>query len=190
MRWVCSIALFMIFSGIILELIADTKYYKFAKWVAGTVLLLQFIKPFSQTDMIHERLVASFGSFEYALGTDRVLEEIYQADEETESSVLKTYKDRISVQINRILNKNGLRLENVELSVEQDGIINRMHVWARYLDGMEPDGIRIPTVAPVSITEVLERKTVTPMELYIRETLAEFYQIEENKIEVVIQEAE
>ena len=50
----------------------------------------------------------------------------------------------------------------------------------------------IPTVVPVRLEEKgkKEKKTVSPMELYIREVLAEFYQLEENKIEVVIQEAE
>ena len=43
---------------------------------------------------------------------------------------------------------------------------------------------------PVNISEVPKKNTVSPLELYIRETLAEFYQTEENKIEVVIQEAE
>ena len=42
MQWIRDIALFLVFSGILLEMIADTKYYKFAKWVAGLILLLQF----------------------------------------------------------------------------------------------------------------------------------------------------
>ena len=50
----------------------------------------------------------------------------------------------------------------------------------------------IPTVVPIRLEEkgIKEKKIVSPMELYIREVLAEFYQLEENKIEVVIQEAE
>ena len=43
MEWVCNISLFLVFSGLLLELIADTKYYKFARWVASVILLLQFI---------------------------------------------------------------------------------------------------------------------------------------------------
>ena len=50
MQWIRDIALFLVFSGILLEMISDTKYYKFAKWVAGMILLLQFLKPLADTE--------------------------------------------------------------------------------------------------------------------------------------------
>lgn len=190
MQWICNIALFMVLSGILLEMIADTKYYKFARWVAGVILLLQFIKPVAETEDIQGRFAAIFSSFDYALGTDKILEEIYAVNGQTENSVLETYKENISDQIDRILRQNGLGLASAELSVAEDGILTEMLVWARYLDGKEETGILIPTVMPVRISEEERKKTVSPLELYIRETLAEFYQMDENKIEVVIQEAE
>lgn len=190
MQWVCNIAMFLVLSGILMELIADTKYYKFAKWVTGVILILQFIKPLSETETIWDRFTTRFSAFDYALGTDRVLEEIYQVGGQTEESVLEQYKKTVSDQIDRILNKNGLRLEQAELSVAEDGTIINMQVQARYLDGKESTRIKIPTVAPINPGETPKKKTVSPMELYIRETLAEFYQLEENRIEVVIQEAE
>ena len=82
----------MVFSGLLLELIADTKYYKFARWVAGLILLLQFIQPFTEVETIWERFTASFQSFDYAMGTDKVVEELYQIGEKTETSVLQNYK--------------------------------------------------------------------------------------------------
>ena len=77
MQWIRDVALFLVFSGIMLELISDTKYYKFAKWVAGMILLLQFIKPLADTENFGNWFVSRMFSFDYALGTDRVLEEIY-----------------------------------------------------------------------------------------------------------------
>lgn len=190
MQWVCNIALFLVFSGILLEMIADTKYYKFARWVAGVILLLQFLKPLAETDGLWSRFMAQFQSFDYALGADKILEEIYQVNGQTEGSVLEKYKENISLQINEILQKNGLRLEMAELSVEENGKLEFMKVWARYQDKQKQTGIWIPTVAPVNVSEEQKKDTVSPLELYIRETLAEFYQMDENKIEVVIQEAE
>jgi len=61
-------------------------------------------------------------------------------------------------------------------------------VQAVYLDTEERTKIWIPTVAPINASEI--KQIVSPLELYIRETLAEFYRMEKNKIEVVIQEAE
>ncbi|MBP3611129.1 MAG: stage III sporulation protein AF [Lachnospiraceae bacterium] len=192
MQWICSIALFLVLSSILLEMIADTRYYKFARWVAGVILLLQFLKPFTDTERLWEKFKASFWSFDYALGADKVLEEIYRTEEVTESAVLLGYKENISRQIGQLLQENGLWLLAVELEVEDSGKLKSMDVTAQYLDGTErkEETIWVPTVVPVNVGETPKKHTVSPMELYIRETLAEFYQMDENKIEVVIQEAE
>ena len=190
MQWICNITLFLIFSGILLELIADTKYYKFARWVAGIILLLQVIQPMTKVEDIGGRFLAIFDSFDYALGTDKVLEEIYRVNDRTESTVLEEYKKSVSEQIDRILQKNGLGLAVAEIAVAEDGTLDELKVRANYLDGREKTGILIPTVIPVRIGEVEKKERVSPLELYIRENLAEFYQMDENKIEVVIQEAE
>jgi len=189
MQWICSIAMFLVLSGIVLELIADTKYYKFARWVTGVILLLQFLKPVAENDFTRNRFDTVFGSFDYALGADRVVEEIYETDRQAEQTVLSEYKADIAAQINRILQKNGLKLVQTELSVVNDGTIEKMWVWAEYLDGTEGKEQPVPTIAPVRIGEERKVDAVSPLELYIRETLSEFYQIEENNIEVIIQEA-
>ena len=76
------------------------------------------------------------------------------------------------------------------MSVEENGRLESVKIWARYQDKQRAEGIWIPTVVPVNISEAPKKETVSPLELYIRATLAEFYQMDENKIEVVIQEAE
>ncbi len=192
MQWICNIALFLVLSSILLEMIADTKYYKFARWVAGVILLLQFLQPLTDTEDVWEKFKASLWSFDYALGADKVLEKIYQTGEATESSVLTSYKGNISGQIDQLLQNNGLRLLEAELEVEDSGKLLSLVVTAQYLDGTEPEGgtIWVPTVVPVNVSKTPKKNTVSPMELYIRESLAEFYQMDKNKIEVVIQEAE
>lgn len=190
MQWVCSIAMFLVLSGIVLELIADTKYYKFARFVAGIILLLQFLKPLTASETLWNLFLTKFSAFDYALGTDRVLEDIYSGEEYAENSVLAAYKESIAEQIGRLLEKNGLGLVSTEISVAEDGSIGNLVVWAAYLDGKEQKEPLIPTVVPVRIGETKQKQTVSPLELYIRETLAKFYQMEEEKIEVVIGEAE
>ena len=103
--------------------------------------------------------------------------------------MLTEYKAQIGVQIDRILQKNGLELVQTELSVANDGTVEKMQVWAAYLDGKEAEAVLVPTVVPVRIGEERKENTVSPLELYIRELLAEFFRIEENNIEVIIQEA-
>ena len=189
MQWIRDIALFLVFSGILLEMIAGTKYYKFAKWVAGMILLLQFVKPLTNVEDFGNRLVSGFMSFDYSMDTDRVLEEIYEADKQTESTVLMSYKKKIAEQIDELLRKNGLYLWEVEMMVAEDGTLQKLQVLAFYENKPEQTDILIPTVVPVFIGESPMKHTISPMELYIRELLASVYGMEENNVEVIIREA-
>ena len=189
MQWIRDIALFLVFSGILLETVSDTKYYKFTKWVAGMILLLQFVKPLANTENFGNWFSARLFSFDYALGTDRVLEEIYRTDEQRENSVLSAYRSKVEEQIERLLNENGLKLAGAKIEVEKDGTLQKLQVLAVYEDEQEKTGILVPTVAPVRLGEFPKNDTLSPMELYIRELLAGFYGIDENKVEVIIQEA-
>lgn len=189
MKWICNMALFLMLSGILLELISDTRYYKFARWVTGVIFLTQMLRPFAETGEIRERFASVFSSFHYAVSSDRVVEEIYQVNGQTSGRVLNTYKEALTAQMAEILCKNGLTLAAAEIEVEDNGKISHLNVLAFYQDKRQEETvILVPTVAPVALSETEKKKTVSPMELYIREILAEFYQVEENKIIVVIQE--
>ncbi len=188
MQWICNIALFLMLSGILLEVAADTKYYKFARWVSGVLLLLQFLQPVTDMESVQSKFITMFSSFDYALGTEKVVEEIYRVEEQTENTVLASYTKTIEEQVAEKLENNGLVLLQMDILVAEDGAVEQMDVWAEYKDGKETQDILVPTVVPVRIGEE-KKQTVSPLELYIRELLAEFYRMEENKIRVIIQEA-
>ena len=189
MEWVCNISLFLVFSGLLLEIIADTKYYKFARWVAGLILLLQFIQPFTEVEMIWDKFTASFQSFDYAMGTDKVVEELYQIGEKTETSVLQNYKKVISEQITQLLQNSGIQVKQIQLEIKPTGEIEWLNIRAVY--GEQEELVREMKrieISPIQLEEVIKQESFSPMELYVRDYLAEFYQMDKNKIEVVIQD--
>lgn len=193
MEWICSITLYAVFSGLLLELIADTKYYRYAKWVVGIFLLMQFVQPLLTWNGPGAGLLAKITSLEYALGGERILDELYETEQRRTQSVLTDYKTAVTGQIAQLLKQNGLALHLAEMEVKDTGELLALQVEAGYMDGTQETGeIRIPTVAPVRITNRQEdsMEVISPMELYIREQLAELYQMDENKIIVVIREAE
>ena len=191
MEWICSIALFLVFSELLLELISDTKYYKFARWVASVILLLQFIQPFTDIESIWNKFTTSFQAFDYAMKTDNVVEQLYQVGEQTETKVLQSYKMAISEQIEQLLQKHGLQLKQIEVEVGKTGEIVWLNVRAMYEEKEEViQEIKIIEIERIKLEETVKKEVVSPMELYIRDYLSEFYQIDKNKIEVVIQEVE
>ena len=95
----------------------------------------------------------------------------------------------VSKQADRLLRENGLKLAGAEIEVEKDGTLKKLWVLAVYEDKQENAEIYIPTVTPVRLGELPKNTVVSPMELYIRELLAGFYGMDENKVEVEILEA-
>ena len=78
-------------------------------------------------------------------------------------------------------NKDGKVTKTIKKNYEYSGMTMR---------GTHRANIALDIVpADEELDEEPKKTTVSPLELYIRELLAECYQIEENKIEVVIQEA-
>lgn len=190
-EWIKNIAMFLVISGLLLEMIAETKYYKFARWVTGVILILQLIQPFVDTQNLWERFLASFRSFDYAIGSERVLEEIYATTDVSAQSVLKSYRESIIGQVETILNQYSIGLVDTEIEIKEDGTLEWLYVLGEYKT-KEEAFVRIPTVVPVEITKEQweeEQNVISPMELYLQEILAEFYHVDKNRINVVIQEA-
>ena len=191
--WLKDIAMFLVISGLILEVIAETKYERFVRWVVGIILILQLVRPMAETKEIWGRFAAYLQSFDYAVGSEKVLEEIYSVSDEAQQTVLKSYKESVYAQINQLLSRYKVKLLSAQIEVAEDGELLYLKVYAGYDTGKNEEmsgEIKIPMVAPVIVErEEEEEKIATPMELHIRSVLAEFYQIDENRIEVELKEA-
>ena len=194
-EWIETIAMFLVMAGLLLEMLAETKYYKFVRWVVGVILMLQLLRPFADTQELWERFTASVRSFDYAMGSERVMEEIYAASEGTSESVQNQYKAMLEEQVAKLLQQHEITLRRLETEIGEDGALLRLYVYGQYKTE-ESDGlVQIPTIepiAPVTITENEEEKEngiMSPLELYLCERLAEFYRIEESRIYVEIGEA-
>ena len=191
-EWIKNIAMFLVMAGLILEMLAETKYYKFVRWVIGVILMLQLLKPLADTQELWERFMTGVRSFDYAMGSERVLEEIYDASEGTAESVQNKYKAMLAEQVAKLLGEHEIILQKMETEVGEDGAILKLHVYGIYKTEETEAYVQIPTIAPVVISgeeEENEDGIMSPLELYLCEMLAEFYRIEENRICVEIGEA-
>ncbi len=198
LEWIKDIAMFLVFSGLLLEMTAETKYYKFLRWGVGMMLLLQVIRPITDAQGLWEKMLAKIQSFEYAVGSEKILEQLYETSELEKKTVEDKYKQAITAQVEKILDRYETELVYTEIELNEDGSLSSLFVKGEYrTEKKEGGSISIPTIRPIETvqteTDRKENDTVkknSPMELYLRETLAEFYQLDENRIEVVIQEAE
>lgn len=195
LEYIKEIAFFMVFSGILLELTADTKYHKFSEWVVGLLLILKLVKPWMEGEPVWEQFLYRFASFEYALGVDEVTEQLFSAEEAVGRSVQSAYEETLNAQIEHLLHNSRLTLVAASYEFEErTGELKQMAITAVYQmsreEAEEEGQIQIRPIEKVVVGEREEQQpeVITPMELYIKNMLADFYQLSADNINVSIRE--
>lgn len=192
-----QLAFFMIFSGIMLELVAGTKYQKFVEWVVGLLLILQIAAPLAGEGGLWEKFLYRLRSFEYSIQKEAAFEKIVAGEEQAEASVRAAYESVLEEQLRQLLQKEQLVVEQVKFYFEESGTgLRGLMVLARteQRKAAEPDGqerVTIRRIGPVSLEQVpskTEQKLLTPREIYLTKLLSDFYQLSEEHIYVSIQE--
>lgn len=197
MEYVKQIAFFMVFSGILLELISGTKYQKFGEWVVGILLIMQIVMPFINKEQIWDKFLYRLASFDYVMQGESVLEEIVLGEEQVTESVRITYEETLRKQIAAILERNSLVLQKAAFEIsETSGELLKLSVWAGYQtqtqEKQKEEKILISAIPPIVIgtkeEETEQPKVMTPLEIYIKNLLSDFYNLEANNINISIQE--
>lgn len=197
--WIRNLAMFLVFSGLLLEMTAETKYDKFIRYGVGILLLLQVIRPIADAQGLWDKVLTKIQSLEYTVGSEKILDKLYETSELGYQTVEDKYKEAITAQVEKILDRHEIELLYTEIELKEDGSLGRLLVRGEYRTEKKEEGsISIPTVRPIEPVrteeereeEIRTEEKNSPLRLYLRKTLAEFYQVDENRIEVVIQEAE
>lgn len=197
MEMIRQLAFFMIFSGIMLELVAGTKYQKFVEWVVGLLLILQLAALLAGEGGLWEKFLYRLRSFEYSIQKEAAFEKIVAGEEQAEASVRAAYESVLQEQLSQILKKEQLVVEQVKFYFGETGTeLRGLMVLARAEQKKEEnsDGqerVTIRRIGPVSLEQVparTEQKLLTPREIYLTELLSDFYQLSEEHIYVSIQE--
>lgn len=197
MEYIKQIAFFMVFTGIVLELTADTKYHKFSEWVVGILLILQIVKPWLTKDVVWEQFTYRLASFDYVLGGNETPGSLFAAEEDVERLVRLEYEKTLTAQIGKLLEANKLTLLSASYEMEEaTGELQNITVTAEYQTSPEDSRTQIKVeqmeqVTPVTVGEEAAEEVpevVTPMEVYVKQLLADFYGIPAEYISVKIQE--
>lgn len=189
MEWLKEIAVFMVVAGLLLEMIAETKYYRFAKWVSGIVLMVLFIKPFVKSEDIREKFFLFVKSFDYGMDSGKILDRIYEVEETEGERIVEVYKKTMEEQIDRILIQYGVKLISLEPEIAQNGTILGLAVYGEYItEEVQGTQIVIEKIKQIGETKESKQETRSPLELAIRDYLASFYCLDVNNVEVEIRE--
>lgn len=200
-EWVRNIVIYLILNTIIMNLLGNNSYKKYISIVSGMILLLIVVSPFLKLLKLDGIMDYYLNSNIYQADVDDFQKELRVMEKKQKDEVFSDFKNRISEQVADILLKDGLYLYNLEVAMNQDvesknfGEIDSMEIMAGYLEdegvttaNISVDKIIISTTNSSNIDE--ENRTAnlpSPQEIYIKNRLSDFYNIEQDNINISIQ---
>jgi len=201
-NWVKTIVIFMIFLTIISNMLGKSDFKKYINVATGLLLVLVTMGPLLQ-------LLTGDNSFDYffqsALFQQESIEvahEMEQAEKNQRHVILEEYKKKICEQVGQILKKQELYLVDASVVIDEDdesaayGTIQSMTVTATYYAQPEQKNqvkkVEIPKVTLDSDGKEKQKdqssqEFLSPMEIKVKNTLSDFYNIDSGNINISIQ---
>ena len=184
-----TVLFFLLFVNLIMQLLKGSTYERFVYPICGMILVILIIRPvLGLFDGDEKVLYAAEQKISLLLAqSDADYGE--KKEQGYEFTVLEAYEEELSAQLAGILEKEGLVLLSADFSLsaeEEDfGTIRGIRVDAAKETGNAKEKIKI---APIVFDTGKTDETMSAEEIYIKDKLADFYQVEEGNIYVNIKE--
>lgn len=199
--WIKNIVIYMLLNTIIMNLLGNKSYKKYVSIVSGMILVLIVISPLMKLMKLDENLDYYLGSNDFAIEASEFKKDLSRIEEEQRTAIFAEYEGKIRQQTEELLLEEGVYLESFHISVDQDigsagfGEITRMDITAAMDDksGQEStDRLQIDKIEIMRITigdqaENTDESPPSPMEINIKNKLSDFYNIEQDNINISIQ---
>lgn len=206
-EWMKNIIVFMIFTTVILNLLGKNNYKKYVGLVTGLLLVLLVVTPLLNLTGKKDYLDFSLDSYGSLVLAEDLSYELFSMEGNADTDILKEYKQVLYSQTERLLNEKGLSIETVSFDICEDksskefGTVQAIIVQASYLkNAKEEETVHtVENIDQVKIDEIIiskekaqkaqeGKKGLSAMEISIKNTLADFYNINSNNINITIRE--
>ncbi len=206
-NWMKNIIVFMILSTVVLNLLGKSNYKKYVGLIIGLILVLLVIRPILLLTQNIDYMDFSLNSYGSLNDAQDLSSEIFAMEEQSNIDILAEYKQVIHNQTDKLIAEKGLEVVTMTLEIEEDklssefGMIRRMSLVLHYKTSNEMPGEtgEIAQVEKVAIEQIrlgneeekveeTQQNSLSPMEIYIKSLLSDFYNIESNNINITIQE--
>lgn len=199
--WMKDIIIFMIFVTIIMNLLGKSSFKKYIGIITGLILVLYVIKPIIAIAGDSDFFNFAFGSYNYKIQSEDMTNKILEMEESSNDAIASEYKNMLMEQTNKLLKNKGLYVTSLNIEIDDDiqsetyGTIIRMNVEASYYKNENEEAAINPiTIDRIKIGEEKEKKEekevklYSPMEINIKNVLADFYNIDSSNINISIRE--
>lgn len=199
--WIKNIVIYMLLNTIIMNLLGNKSYKKYASIISGMILVLIVISPVMQLMQLDDNLDYYLKYNDLNVDTIEFKSKLSAVEEEQRAAILAKYEDKIIGQIKELLQQENIYPENIEIKIDGDarsssfGKITGIYIIAKTgkrNEDKRDDRIRIDEIEVADIfigrrSESDEKKAPSPLEISIKNKLSGFYNLEQGNINISIQ---
>ncbi|NLL73705.1 MAG: stage III sporulation protein AF [Clostridiales bacterium] len=191
-EWVRNIVIYLILNTVIMNLLGSSSYKKYVSIVSGMILLLIVLSPFL-------KLLRMDGIMDYYLNSNiynsearDFKRELKLMEDKQRDEVFTDYKEKIKEQVEELISKDGLYIYDFDLVMNMDedsedfGHIKDIKIEAGY-EKYESAPVQKISIDRIVISEKALQKIDSPEEIQIKNKLSDFYNMEQDNININIQ---
>ena len=173
LSWIKNIVFFLILISAVVNCIANNTYKRYIVFFLGMVLIVIVIMPLSKITS-DDKWLDHFYEIDYLKQSYNNYQiDMNRVNTIKESGVLQAYENEIKYQIESVVKSEGLKVKDIELSIDTEFVPERIVIHASYND-------------EVVYFDETEEKIVTREEVRIKDNLNQLYQIDTDNITIYI----
>lgn len=184
-----TVLFFLLFVNLIMQLLKGSAYERFVRPVCGMILVILILQPLFRLFGMDEKVLAQAEQKISLLLAQERADFVVPEGAGYEFAVLEAYKEELTVQLKELLAGEGITLVSADFSLsaeEKDfGTIRRISLSGIIKTSGNGGKIRI---APIVFERSSTNGTAGAKEIYIKDKLADFYNLERDNIYVSIEE--
>jgi stage III sporulation protein AF len=199
--WIKNIVIYMLLNTIIMNLLGNKSYKKYASIVSGMILVLIVISPLMKLMKLDENLDYYLKYNDFNVNTTEFENSLTVVEDKQREAVFGEYEDKIIDQTKELLLEENLYPESIKIDIDQDtesstfGKITGINIIAatggensnKDDTGLQIEEIEVTRVTIGKRTDSDHEKPPSPLEIAIKNKLSGFYNIEQGNINISIQ---
>ena len=199
-NWIRNVVIYMILNAIIMNLLGDKSYKKYVSIVSGMILVLIIISPLMNYMDLEDTLDYYLKANDFAVETSEFKNDLNRMEEAQSDAIFAEYKEKIKQQVEGMLREEKLKLISFNLTIDKNaqsptfGEIQHMDISAEIEKSEEEEEEQRLFVDKIDIASIRinkkekedKKQPPSPMEINIKNILADFYNMEQVNINISI----
>ncbi len=198
-EYVKEIAVLIILSKLVINLVPKKEFHKYVKLFLGTLMIVVLLKPIDYVIDLSGKLEESIENISFDREKEEIEANLKLTDEYIKSEAIKSYKDILKNEMEEIVSDKGFFMDNclIELESTDDLKIKNIHVSvseAGEINKNEDTEDKFVTTVDKVVIEIIETSKPGINNKYagereeIKAIISEKYEVSSDNVTVVYQE--